>query len=137
MAHNPSPAPQPVRWGHWELQQVFEYIIPDIGTLRWDINRARACVTAHPRPAWPIPPHDLAEIVAANTHDPAHLDAVNPAEPGIAAPLLTEGHIDYILIDGHHRAARALRDGLPFAAVPLSDAENRRCLLSAPPGCVP
>jgi hypothetical protein len=37
-----------------------------------------------------------------------------------------------VLIDGNHRAARCLRDGLPFRAHLLTEAESEAVLLRSP-----
>src|SRR5262249_50956848 len=65
--------------------------------------------------------------------DEEHIDHVDPTIPGIIAHLhhrtpegeLLQGHV---LIDGHHRGARCLRDGLPFFAY-LPRGEGSRPIL--------
>lgn len=68
---------------------------------------------------------------------PEHVDHVDPAFPGIIAHVsfpdpsgeVLRGHV---LIDGNHRAARCLRDGLPFRAHLLTEAESEAVLLRSP-----
>lgn len=68
---------------------------------------------------------------------PQHLDHVNPVYPGIIAHIWypePDGNVlhGHVLIDGHHRAARCLRDEIPFKAHILSEDESRQVLLNAP-----
>src|SRR5439155_17198266 len=68
---------------------------------------------------------------------PAHVDHVDPKYPGIishvwyADPAGEDLH-GHVLIDGNHRAARCLRDGLPYFAYVLSECESREILLLGP-----
>jgi hypothetical protein len=115
------------------LQQVFRYTLdtgePDIV---WDINKAKAMVAAG-LVEWPQPqPITLAmmqEIADANEWEPEHVDEVDPSRPGIAAPILHQGQVIYILIDGHHRNARALREGRSFSAYLLTNEASRACVV--------
>lgn len=66
-----------------------------------------------------------------------HLDHVNPIYPGIVAHIwypeptgeILHGHV---VIDGHHRAARCLRDDLPYRVHILSEEESRRVTINGP-----
>lgn len=66
-----------------------------------------------------------------------HVDHVDPKYPGIIAHVefpypngeIIRGHV---LIDGNHRSARCLRDGLPFFAYLLTEDESRSVLLRGP-----
>lgn len=63
-----------------------------------------------------------------------HLDHVNTIHPGILAHLWgrsPQGAIEHghLLIDGNHRAARCLRDRLPFQAYLLTEEESEQILL--------
>jgi hypothetical protein len=68
---------------------------------------------------------------------PEHLDHVDPRFPGIIAHVrfndptgeVLHGHV---LIDGNHRAARCLRDRLPFFAHLLTPTESEAVLLRSP-----
>lgn len=53
--------------------------------------------------------------------DESAVNAADPAVPGLACWLYNQesNECNCILIDGHHRAARALRDGVPFRALVL------------------
>lgn len=63
-----------------------------------------------------------------------HLEHVNPVYVGFIAHIsypepdgtILHGHV---LIDGHHRAARCLRDEIPFGAHVLSEDGSRQVLL--------
>ncbi|MBL8812013.1 MAG: hypothetical protein JNM43_17745 [Planctomycetaceae bacterium] len=63
-----------------------------------------------------------------------HLDHVDPQYPGILAHLWGPGENGawehgHLLIDGNHRAARCLRDGIPFRAYLLTEDESEAILL--------
>ena len=74
--------------------------------------------------------------------DPAHIDHLPDdvvdtiglaadVDVRLYAPWLdipADRAVNTVLLDGNHRAARALRDGRPFAAYFLSDVELRSCL---------
>jgi len=68
---------------------------------------------------------------------PQHLDHVDPKFPGIISHVwypepTGENHHGHVLIDGNHRAARCLRDGLPYFAFVLSEDESRNILTRQP-----
>lgn len=126
---------------HGLRHQTFRYFLPGEPDIVWDINAAENIIrrgTAGalgflelPAPQ-PIPPDQMRSIAEKNAWDPAMIHLADPSVPGIAAPLINEGAIMWVLIDGMHRNARALRDGLPFAAWLLSDQGSRLCLLTDP-----
>jgi len=68
---------------------------------------------------------------------PEHVKHVNPEYPGIVAHYwypepdgtVLHGHV---VIDGHHRAARCLKDGLPYRVHILSEEESRRVMMTGP-----
>ena len=103
------------------------------GDALYDITIAKACVVA----GWTvacveIPRAMMADIAERNEWDPARLDRVDPAIPGIGVPMLLDGAVIYALVDGMHRNARALRDGLPFKAHLLTDDAAQACLIAGP-----
>ena len=68
---------------------------------------------------------------------PEHVDHVNPKYPGIIAHIWypePDGNVlhGHVVIDGHHRAARCLRDGLPYHVHILSEEESRLVTKSGP-----
>ena len=79
-----------------------------------------------------IPQAMMSEIAQRNEWDPAKLDRADPSIPGIAVPMINDGQIQYTLIDGMHRLARAIRDGLSFKAHLLTDDAARACLITGP-----
>ena len=63
-----------------------------------------------------------------------HLPHVNLGRPGIIADVTYvfddgQQHTGHLLIDGNHRAARSLQDGLPFYAYVLTKEETARTLM--------
>jgi hypothetical protein len=115
------------------IQQTFRYKFPTgEPDIVWDIGAARQAVTRGltvlPEPVR-IEPAMMRDISESNEWDPERLDGVDPDEPGIAAPIIDEGRVIYILIDGQHRNARALRDGKAFSAYILTDQASRACVL--------
>ncbi|NQV25508.1 MAG: hypothetical protein HQ518_14205 [Rhodopirellula sp.] len=68
---------------------------------------------------------------------PEHVDHVNPKYPGIIAHIWypePDGNVlhGHVVIDGHHRAARCLRDELPYHVHILSEEESRLVTKSGP-----
>ena len=111
----------------------FTFDEPQDGDAIWDITLAQACVIAgHTVACVEIPRSEMQSIAERNEWDPARLDAVDPAVPGIAVPLVCDGRVMYVLVDGMHRNARALRDGRPFKAHLLTDDASLACLISGP-----
>lgn len=99
----------------------------------YDVDHARRIVSDG-REAVEIEPDDVAYCVDNSRIHEQHLDHVNPIYPGILAHLWgngQDGTIEHghLLIDGNHRAARCLRDKLPFKAYVLSEEESERILL--------
>ena len=116
------------------LREGYTYDVPGGGQVRWCVTSARALIEANPAAnvfrVEEIPLSEMAEIAKRTSWDPARLDEVDPSIPGIAAPIvLPEYGVVYILIDGLHRNARALRDGHTFHARLLTDGVARQCLL--------
>ena len=109
---------------------TYVFTFDDGHTIRWNITQALQYVAHHTSSqALPIPPEALRIFVANNKPDPTRYERVDPGVPGIAAPILNEGHVEYLLIDGNHRAGRALRDGVPFSAYALTHAASRSCII--------
>jgi hypothetical protein len=79
-------------------------------------------------------PDDVDYCVDNSRIHEQHLDHVNPIYPGILAHLWGKSPIGtiehgHVLIDGNHRAARCLRDQLPFRAYLLTEDESQTILL--------
>lgn len=76
---------------------------------------------------------DVAYCVENSRIHEQHLDHVEPRYPGILAHLWGPGEggtweHGHLLIDGNHRAARCLRDGLAFRAYLLTEDESEQIL---------
>ena len=81
--------------------------------------------------ACPPLPHDyLAHVASHNEFDEAHVAEVDVSEPGIAVEHEYHGQTYHVLIDGTHRAVRALREGREFRAFILPVAVADRCRVS-------
>ena len=101
--------------------------------LEWDVDAARALIAARPRRAQPLDPAWLKTWLLERTSVTAeHLDHI-PAdkldEPAIVVEVVAcpQGAVPQpfpILIDGTHRAARKLRDGLDCWAYLLTAQEH-------------
>jgi hypothetical protein len=103
---------------------------------KFDIDRAREIVLDG-RAAVELEPDDVRFSVDVCRIYPEHLDHVDTQYPGIIAhywyplPDGTVGH-GHLLIDGHHRAARCLRDQLPYYVHILSEEESRAVTVRCP-----
>lgn len=56
----------------------------------------------------------LESLCSINVVNPGHLDHVDPTKPGLIGLREANGSLAMVFIDGSHRAARCLRDGLTF-----------------------
>ena len=104
----------------------------------FDVDRARALVADGREPV-EVDEEDLRLSCSETRIDRRHLDHVDPTIPGIIAAAFFrnpdgEEVWGHLLIDGNHRAARCVRDGLPYLAHVLSDEESREVLLKSPEG---
>jgi hypothetical protein len=101
-------------------------------TFVYDVDRARRIVADGREPV-EMDQSDVAYCVKNSRIYKEHIDHVKPEYPGILAHLwgpgkggvLEHGHV---LIDGNHRAARCLRDGLSYRAYLLTEEESERIL---------
>ena len=98
----------------------------------YDVDRAREIVSDG-RESLEIDASDVAYCVDNSRIHDQHLDHVDPKYPGILAHLWgpgADGRLEHghLLIDGNHRAARCLRDGLTFRAYLLTEDESEQIL---------
>jgi hypothetical protein len=102
----------------------------------YDIDRART-LTADGREPVEVEEDSVRASVAECELDDFHVPHVNAAIPGLIAHIhypLKNGEVikAHVLIDGHHRAARCLRERRPFFAYLLSEQESLDILLRSP-----
>jgi len=101
-------------------------------TFVYDVDQARKIVSDGREPV-EMDDSDVAYCVDNSRIHEQHLDHVDPQYPGILAHLwgpgedgtLEHGHL---LIDGNHRAARCLRDGLTYRAYLLTEDESEEIM---------
>ena len=118
--------------------ETFQYDIPGHPPVCWNVTAAKRAVAAGQVVARvTVPPDQLAAISQKNDWTQAGVDRADPTVPGIGAPLIWDGGILYVLIDGTHRAVRALQTGVPFDADLLTDDASRACLITAPTALIP
>jgi hypothetical protein len=126
--------------------ETYRYTLQDgLGDIVWDVLHAKRLVATGGCPLMPVDREQQAHVARTYDISEAKVAAADIRQPGIAAPMIWLGspqygpprHIVYVLIDGIHRTVRAFRDGQPFSAYVLSDAQSRACLLSAPEGMIP
>ncbi len=99
----------------------------------YDVDEARKIVSDGRSPV-ELEGDDVTYLVDNSRIHAQHIDHVNTAYPGILAHLWGPGadgqtEHGHLLIDGNHRAARCLRDKLPFRAYLLTEDESERILL--------
>ena len=110
--------------------KVEEYVhhIDGYPPLRWNVTLAKALVRqGQVLTTVDVPREELVNITTRNEWDPAHAALVDCAQPGIAAPIIWEGRLTYMPIDGTHRCARALQLGVPMRMQLLTDDAAKRC----------
>ena len=117
------------------LQLTEDYGITDEHgrALSWSINKAVAEIAAADLVPQPVTATELWALLEGHDLTLAHLDHIpsNASDIGILAPAPDTSATGYALINGSHRAARALRDGRQFYAYVLTFEMSRRTLLSA------
>jgi len=106
------------------------------GKYKYDVDRAREIVSDGREPV-EVEEDSVRASVAECDLDEFHLPHVDPTIPGIIAHIhypTSHGRIvkAFVLIDGHHRAARCLKDGLPYHAYLLDEEESVAILLRKP-----
>jgi hypothetical protein len=112
-----------------------ELTLPDgrPASVTWDVDAARELLRKRPRLPRPLNPESLREWLETKVsflpEHVWHLPADRCGEPGIvvvldAGPSPDELQPVRFLIDGSHRAARALAEGRPFFAYHLTEAEQ-------------
>jgi hypothetical protein len=113
-----------------------EYYRMFFDQYKFDVDLARE-LTADEREPFLLEKDDVEHAVAwAHIHEP-HLDHVDLKYPGIVAHywyVTKEDELLHgtVLIDGHHRAARALRDDVPFYVRILSEDESKQITMREP-----
>ena len=103
---------------------------------KFDVDLARTLV-ADGRETHLLDDEDLTHALEWAIIHPPHVDHVDLKYPGIVAHYwypeddgsLLQGQV---LIDGHHRGAKAQRDGVPFYIQLLSEIESRQVTIRAP-----
>jgi hypothetical protein len=116
--------------------QTYTVQADGIGSFEFLISRAQElCSDAH---VVEVPVEHLYRLLQVNITEPRHYAHVDPAKPGIVATIEFEGRSECLLalIDGSHRAARCLIDGIPFRAYVLDWQLAHQCLLSYEPAAV-
>ena len=90
-------------------------------SLRFNIRIARELSRGHEQTV--VDPQGLARWIENSHIDRAHIDHI-PVDAGAGIMVTLPSGCGKPLIDGNHRAARALRDDKPFAVVVLSETET-------------
>lgn len=109
--------------------------------FEFDVDQARQIV-ADGRLPLELDADDIAYSIDHCEINEAHISHVDSSIPGIVSHVFfpdADGNVHHAhrLIDGHHRAARCLRDGYPFRVFILTEAESVRILSRAPEGARP
>ena len=105
-------------------------------TFKFDIDLAREILSDGREPV-EMDADDIQYSLDRCEINEGHIDHVDPTIPGIVTHVFVpdqEGNVHHAtrLIDGHHRAARCLRDGLPYFVRVLTEEESVRILKRAP-----
>ncbi len=102
----------------------------------FDVDRARV-FTQDGREAVEVDDESVTEAIENSTIHDDHVGHVDPSKPGIISFVYfrtDDGEVvkAQLLIDGHHRAARCLRDQVPFHAYLLTEEESRAIVVRSP-----
>jgi hypothetical protein len=118
--------------------EIYRYDLDTGGTILWNVTLAQAFIAAgRSLGLEEVPRAQMALVAARDAYDPVHVGEVDPTTPGICAPLIEAGAVQYIVIDGRHRLVRAYQMGQPFQVEVLRDRDARICVLAAPQGRLP
>jgi hypothetical protein len=119
----------------FKVPEVYSFFLTQpVSQLDWDIDAARALVATRPRRPLRLDPewiaHWLVERTSLTVEHLDHLPADRLEEPALLVEIATcpPGCTPMpfqILIDGNHRAARRVRDGLDVWAYLLTEQEQR------------
>jgi len=90
----------------------------------FNVDKAKKIVSDG-RPPITIPEATLKRMIAVNEHAPVHLAHVDVNRPGI----MLQRFGGLVLLDGIHRAAMCLEQGLAFQAYMLNYEESLACLI--------
>lgn len=115
--------------GHRDGVQIYSSVrLCDDVPLAWDVELALQICADGRAPEY-VEPSQVVQMLKVNQTDPMHLDHVDPTIPGIACILdyAEDGRPVICLIDGSHRAARCLRDKIPFYICMLTKQEGLLC----------
>jgi hypothetical protein len=120
----------------------FTYNVPGFAPIVWNITEARRAAEAGEIVQLvQMDLGDLQSVVERNAAgiDWSKVETVDRRIPGIAAPIINHhtGAINYVLIDGNHRAAQALAVREPFMVRLLTGPASRRAIISGPPALIP
>ena len=113
-----------------QLPDVFACACP-WGDYRWDLVRVYRALWRYVHPLIVLSPAHLAPLTARAQVDPHGVAEASVWMPGVLAPYFdweVERFV-HVLIDGNHRATRALQRGQPFQVWELSKAESLACLI--------
>lgn len=109
--------------------QVFEWREASSGQVfAWDVTLAEKFRGNGFILMTTVAERDQMEAVKRNNEwDPLVVARADPSIHGIGAPIVKDGAIAYILIDGTHRCVRALETGVPFEVDLLTDEVAAAC----------
>jgi hypothetical protein len=138
----------------WDTE-TYTYALDSGGFVTWDTTLAKRLIARRTAGIDTLDLATMRAIVARTEVGPVKFALADPRVPGIGgqirlpeaslegapeeivAQVLANDRIINILIDGSHRLAKALRQGVPFQVRRLTEADNRRCIVEAPPGVIP
>jgi hypothetical protein len=106
------------------------------GTFKFDVDLAIQ-ITSDGRDPVEVDEDSLRKTLLKSVVHEEHLPHVRLGRPGIIAHVqypLDNGQTvtAHLLIDGNHRAARSLNEGLPFFVYLLNEEETARIVMRAP-----
>ena len=107
--------------GEVELYEIRD----EEGSYIFNVDQAKKII-AGGRPSIPVSEETIRQILAINQHEPRHLKHVDPSRPGIVVRRFG----GLVLLDGVHRAARALQAGTEFRVYELTYEESLQCLVN-------
>ena len=98
------------------------------GLGHYDVSKAREIVKRARRKAQTVSPRTLSRLVHGDVYEP-HVAHVNTRKAGIMMTVETDDGLEQHLIEGKHRAMRAIRSNRPFRVYNLTAKEAQQVFI--------
>lgn len=113
----------------WRRSVPVGYFVFVPGVAFFSIDLAELIIRKRPRDPVALSPKQIGKLVPPDNVEAAHVPHVDAALPGILARVSHVRGVSRVLIDGRHRATKALYQGRAFMVYPLTRLETDACIV--------